>query len=353
MAFTFFMALSAALTLPQIGTWLGKAGLPNAGPAPRAAMWAMALFSAADLLYFGANRPMNSSAGSYKSVLSEYEFSGYPAGSLHKVSELTGVARPPLRVDYLDTDLWPYTNDAELNQIPTMDGNNPFMPMRIFRLRQSFCDGKPWDRELPIRNWNSPLVRMMNVGYLGGHAPNSRETLAKSGWPHTADIAGMDLFRVPNVLPRFFLTPSVHFVKTPEEARRHLERPEFVPEQEAVVEAPELIAKADADGLSGGEVIVERYEPNRIDLRVETLGRAFMASSEPMYPGWSATLNGQPANLEMTNGAFRGLWLGPGTNRVSMRYWPTHFAVWISLSVISLVLAAGGALFGGTRSFNP
>ena len=69
-------------------------------------------------------------------------------------------------------------------------------------------------------------------------------------------------------------------------------------------------------------------------------------------PGWTATVNGKPAPLQMTNGAFRGLWLERGTNQISMRYWPPFFALWASISTASLLLAIVGVFFGRAVEFN-
>jgi len=96
--------------------------------------------------------------------------------------------------------------------------------------------------------------------------------------------------------------------------------------------------------LGTGVTNVERYSPNRIELSVLTTGRAFLASSEALYPGWSATINGRPAPLYMTNGAFRGLMLESGANHVVMKYWPERFLFWAMISIVSLLLVISGLL---------
>ncbi len=58
-----------------------------------------------------------------------------------------------------------------------------------------------------------------------------------------------------------------------------------------------------------------------------------------MYPGWEATVNGAPHTLLMTNGAFRGLALRTGTNRIVMEYHPQGLALSLSISVLALATA--------------
>ena len=89
---------------------------------------------------------------------------------------------------------------------------------------------------------------------------------------------------------------------------------------------------------------VDHYSPSRIDLTATAGGPAFLASSEAFYPGWTATVNGKPAPLYMTNGAFRGLLLGPGTNHIAMSYWPDGFFLWTAISGLCVIGAAAGVL---------
>ena len=39
----------------------------------------------------------------------------------------------------------------------------------------------------------------------------------------------------------------------------------------------------------------------------------------------------------MTDGAFRGLMLNKGSNKVIMSYWPVHFLLWAAVSICSLI----------------
>jgi len=138
-------------------------------------------------------------------------------------------------------------------------------------------------------------------------------------------------------VPRLYLSRDL-----PQTLRR-LADPVFRPADEAVVEAPGLRG---LDGpLAGGNVRVDRYAANHVELTVITDGKAFLASSEPLYPGWTVRVNGKPAEFLMTNGAFRGLFLGPGASRVVMTYRPVAFAVLATLSSLSFLLVLGVIIY--------
>jgi len=144
LAFSMFAALTAAVALQHI-----------ARRAPRILLWGIALITAVDLIYFGADRPMNSMPGSYKTENSEYDISGYP-GSLARIRGLVESASPPERIDYLDTDPWTFVWGSEMLRLPTADGDNPFMLKRIYSLRRLFCTGNYWEREIPVADRPPP-----------------------------------------------------------------------------------------------------------------------------------------------------------------------------------------------------
>ena len=137
-------------------------------------------------------------------------------------------------------------------------------------------------------------------------------------------------------LPRFFLVPRILHSSGETETFRLLARREFNPAEEAVVEG---LSTSD-DSLGSGEVTVTHYEPNLVELAVSSSGPAFLVTSEPLYPGWTATVNGEPQPLLMTNGAFRGLRLAPGAHRVVMNFHPPYFWPSLLFSAVTLAFAA-------------
>jgi hypothetical protein len=194
---------------------------------------------------------------------------------------------------------------------------------------------------LPVIRPNSPLLDMLNVGYLVDY-PDPPALPEFRQRPFEADLAGVRFYRNPNPLPRFFLAGKLQISRSAAETFADLARPDFKPAEETVVETQDLAAGA----LPGrGEVQVIRYDANRVELQVNATGLAFLATSEVLYPGWQATVNGKSAPLYMTNGAFRGLSLNTGSNRVVMTYRP-NLLVPVLISGLSVLLALAGLIFG-------
>jgi hypothetical protein len=326
LAFCMFAALTAAVALERVGSRV-----------PQAILWIVALLTAVDLTHFGANKPMNSAAGGYKGVSNEYHIEGSPE-ALTNFHALLNTATPPLRIDYLQRDVLATATASAQFQLPTPDGDNPFALKRVIALRRLFCGGNWWERQLPVNRPNSPLLSMLNVGYLVAQAQTPGPG---QQFPAAGEFAGVRIYRNPGVLPRFFLVHRLHLSRGEEETFSYLAHPDFMPAEEAVVENGD--ARLD-EPLSSGTVQVQEYSANRVELLVTTTGRAFLASSEVLYPGWTASVNGTSSRLYMTNGAFRGLLLNPGTNRVVMTYWPEYFDMAVAVSLICAVLALVGAI---------
>ncbi|HTD42996.1 MAG TPA: YfhO family protein [Bryobacteraceae bacterium] len=333
-AFSMFMALTGAVALSAVARF-----------APRWLIWAIALSTAVDLIYFGSGRPMNSMPGSYKNANSEYQLQGDPDG-LTTIQKLVNGTIPPLRIDYLDTDRWPFTWGSDMFRLPTANGYNPLMLRRMYSLRRLFGGIPAEEREIPVKRFDSPLINMLNIGFLAGHAAASLDEMERAGVPEVLAISALHFYRNPDALPRFFLVHRLHISTGPDDTFSYVARPDFSPREEAVVETKDLRPEV---SLADGTVSVEQYSANRVELRAVASGPGFLASSDTLYPGWTATVNGKPARLYMTNGAFRGLALGPGTNRIVMTYWPPGFLLWIAVSATSLLLAIAGLVFGSAE----
>jgi uncharacterized membrane protein YfhO len=87
-------------------------------------------------------------------------------------------------------------------------------------------------------------------------------------------------------------------------------------------------------------VKVLKYMNTRIELLVDSPGRRFLVSSEPYYPGWTASVNGRKAQILPTNLAFRGLPIEAGESRIVMSYWPNTLTAGIIVELLALIATA-------------
>jgi len=68
------------------------------------------------------------------------------------------------------------------------------------------------------------------------------------------------------------------------------------------------------------------------------------------FPGWIATVNGQPAKIYQADYNFRAVQLPAGKSTVSFSYQPLSLKVGVVLSVLAMVVLAGMCFLGRAKS---
>ena len=109
-------------------------------------------------------------------------------------------------------------------------------------------------------------------------------------------------------------------------------------------EAPMVAAASGPDTI---EVLSDH--PGSIQFSVNTLAPGALTVSEPFAPGWRATVNGQPVDVHLSDGALIGVALPAGTSAVSLTYAPGEEtpARWVSAAAL---LATLGLILVDRRS---
>jgi hypothetical protein len=82
-------------------------------------------------------------------------------------------------------------------------------------------------------------------------------------------------------------------------------------------------------------------------LTAKAEGPGWLVTPIPWYPGWSATIDGQAAAIEVLDGALVGVQLAEGEHTVEFTYWPAGLNLGIGITLASL--AAAGALWYSER----
>jgi hypothetical protein len=99
-----------------------------------------------------------------------------------------------------------------------------------------------------------------------------------------------------------------------------------------------------SDGAEGaGTASLTSFEPNRMRLRTEIRRPSFLVLSEVYYPGWEATVDGEPAPLLKADYILRAVPLMPGEHSVELRFRPR--ALFWGLVISALGLAGIACLF--------
>jgi uncharacterized membrane protein YfhO len=81
---------------------------------------------------------------------------------------------------------------------------------------------------------------------------------------------------------------------------------------------------------------------NRVTIRAVLDAPGYLVLADTWYPGWRATVDGEPAEILRANYAFRAVWLEAGEHVVEMVYRPLSVIGGGAVSLAALVLLAVG-----------
>ena len=170
--------------------------------------------------------------------------------------------------------------------------------------------------------------------------------MASGRWEAAHAEENVVVLRNTRALPRAWLVTHAEAVDG-EEALRRIRGDEandgandFDPRRTALIE----VAPSELHALTGGELVagsgasVVSYDPNRITIETKADRPTVLVVSEIFYPGWEATVDGQPAPIHLTNYLLRGVYLQAGAHRVEMRYRAPALRNGALISVVTLSL---------------
>jgi Bacterial membrane protein YfhO len=262
----------------------------------------------AELICFNSARPFN-----LTTLTAE---PGVTADAFNGNKELLCAVEADTSTNRLDTmnDSIHWVASAMITGIPTAGGQDPMALSRYMQVRGIFCRGKRYGVYYQVEDLKSSLLNALNIGAV--------VTRSKPPEPFH-EVPGGYIYRNLNVLPRFYLADKVTRTDSLEASIASLRSdPSTV-----TVEGP-----VSGTG-SAGTVALTNYLRNSIDLTVNARQPAFLASSEPNYPGWKATIDGHPAAIYNTNAAFRGLSVPAGRHRIRFVFAPAILFVSFGVSV--------------------
>ena len=177
----------------------------------------------------------------------------------------------------------------------------------------------------------SPFVDLLNVRYVV-----TTESLSEPGLSLVYDRE-IRIYERPTALPRAFLVPSSRFVPDGEAALSILRQPGFDPRREVILEGQ---GRSASEAWLGGEVRIEQYRPNLVTLVSHSPGPGYLVLADSYFPGWQATVDGEPATVYRANHAFRAIEVPAGEHRVVFKYSPTSFRLGLFASFVALIVVA-------------
>jgi len=162
------------------------------------------------------------------------------------------------------------------------------------------------------------------------------------------DVGEASVYENLHARPRAWLVGEVRNVSEEETLRalhssRLADGSAFDPARVALVEEPfDFTAQAlDRDATAR----VKNLSDGRMEVETRANAPAFLVTSDVLYPGWQATIDGAPARLYRTDYALRGLPVPAGTHTVRFEFRPRSFYKGAFISAASLLLLAASVFW--------
>ena len=99
---------------------------------------------------------------------------------------------------------------------------------------------------------------------------------------------------------------------------------------------------------SGSATLVE-LEPQRVRIQAECAQACLVVLTDLDYPGWRATVDGEPSAIVTSNGLYRGVVVPAGRHEIEHRYRPVAFTRGAVAGALLLCATLGAALWARRR----
>lgn len=191
---------------------------------------------------------------------------------------------------------------------------------------------------------HSQFIDAANVRYIITQAE-----LQGVPWPEVHRSRAI-IYENPNALPRAYLVNGLEVAERPDGALDAMKRPGFDPRRTAIVYDEPAGPRPAASASPGTAELVE-YEPNRVVVRTAADARSLLVLADNMYAGWEATVDGEPAEILLTNHTFRGVMVDAGEHEVVFRFRPGGLITGLWIYALGSLLLVGYGVFLGVRAW--
>jgi hypothetical protein len=182
-----------------------------------------------------------------------------------------------------------------------------------------------------------PVLDLLNVKYVVTYSlpPEKVAELEAAGLTPADRDERFTVFTNPTVWPRAFVAHDFQVVKN---------------QQEAIVAAGTatrdvaILESAPAFGPGGGPATacdIALYEPNRLIVTGNNSSAGMLVLLDAYAEGWTATVNGSPADIAPAYGAFRGVEVPRGAWEVDMTYQVPGLRAGVVVALAAVLVALG------------
>jgi hypothetical protein len=144
---------------------------------------------------------------------------------------------------------------------------------------------------------------------------------------------GVKVFYNRNAASRFRFAAEAIPARDADEALALVMRPRHNQSGPVIVEG-----LAHATKFAQGRILSENVQNTAMKWSVETEGDSLFVVGDSWLPGWSAVVDGRPAQIRIVDGCFRGVSIvGKGRHSIEMRFWPKSLALGLVTTPVGIL----------------
>ncbi|PDV99812.1 hypothetical protein A9Q02_00955 [Candidatus Chloroploca asiatica] len=177
---------------------------------------------------------------------------------------------------------------------------------------------------------NDRFFDLVGVRYLlttGAVEANTKMTLVYDG--------EIKVYERTTPLPRAYLVSSASVFNDDEALLNALLAEDVAAGQRVLLEEPPPFPLVTTRLTVGTAQIID-YQPDKVEIAVETSAPALLVLSDAYFPGWRALVDGVETPILRTNYAFRGVPVSAGVHNVIFIYNPISFKIGFLITISSL-----------------
>jgi hypothetical protein len=196
-------------------------------------------------------------------------------------------------------------------------------------------------RSLPVdRFWDVLAVRYVTLPDTVAPPPSVPVNLLATQTNQLGQF--YQLYELKDPRPLAWLTYAARPAASHAEALGLLADPSINLREVAITDGPAPIELPGQRPPESDVVDARMTGPDRVDIRVYTSKPALLLVAVPDYPGWRATVNGQPTPITDVDGGLIGIPITSGGRpQIVLEFAPALQTIAAAISVIALLAAAG------------
>jgi hypothetical protein len=154
----------------------------------------------------------------------------------------------------------------------------------------------------------------------------------------------VNLHQLSDPRPFALLVYDTQIVDSDEFAHTLLANPNFDPRQRVILSRSPAI-DLPTNTPKGATVQVTAFAPEAFTIAVNATTNTLLSLAHPDYPGWFATLDGQPVDILRAYGALTAVAISSGEHTVQFVYNPLSYRVGAVVSLVTVIVILAAVVY--------